>query len=83
MTQEIFHSPFFEDLAAILEVDPGELHEDFILHNDNWNSLAIVSAIVLLDEHFGIAIPGEKLRLCTTVGQLWQLIQSAQKDGGR
>jgi acyl carrier protein len=68
---------FEEDLAAILEVDPGELHDGFELHSGNWNSLAIVSAIVLIDEQFGVTIEGEKLRGCTSVGALWQLIQDA------
>jgi acyl carrier protein len=80
MTKENFNETFFEDLAAILEAEPGELTFDFPLHNDNWNSLAIVSAIVLLDEHFGIAIPGEKLRSCTTIGELIQMIKEARGE---
>jgi acyl carrier protein len=71
---------FMEDLAAILEADPEELHEEFSLHSENWNSLSIVSAIVLIDEQFGISIEGEKLRQCATVGALWDLIQKA-RDG--
>lgn len=68
---------FLEDLAAILEVERGELSDGFVLYRDNWNSLAIVSAIVLIDEQFGITIPGEKLRDCSSVGALCQLIQAA------
>lgn len=66
---------FFEDMAAILEADPTDLHEEFVLDRDNWNSLAIVAAIVLIDEQFGTTIEGDKLRECTSIGELWQLIQ--------
>jgi acyl carrier protein len=68
---------FMEDLAAILEVEPNELDDAFELNRDNWNSLAIVTAIVLLDEQFGIAIAGEKLRECSSIGALWNLIDAA------
>lgn len=70
-----------EDLAAILEADPEELNEQYPLHSDNWNSLSIVSAIVLIDEHFGISIEGEKLRQCSSLGALWGLIQAARNKG--
>lgn len=70
---------FLEDMSAILEVEVDELHDNFALDNDNWNSLAIVSAIVLIDEQFGLAIPGEKLRSCKSLGNLWALIKEAQK----
>ena len=69
---------FMEDLAAILEADPEELGEDFTLHSENWNSLSIVSAFVLIDEHFGISLEGEKLRQCSNLGALWNLIQAAR-----
>ena len=57
------NNEFLEDLAAILEVEMDELHDDFPFTIDNWNSLAIVSTIVLIDEQFGLAVPGEKLRV--------------------
>ena len=68
---------FMEDLAAVLEVEPEELQADFPFTRDNWNSLAIVSTIVLIDEQFGVAVEGEKLRECTSVGGLLELIQAA------
>jgi acyl carrier protein len=68
---------FKEDLAAILEVEPEEVTADLELHSGNWNSLSIVSTIVLIDEYFGTTIDGEKLRQCQSVGSLWELIQLA------
>jgi acyl carrier protein len=66
---------FMEDLANILEIDLLELNDDFVLDSDNWNSLSIVTAIVAIDEHFGLTVEGEKLRQCDNVGKLIQLIQ--------
>jgi acyl carrier protein len=77
MEVQMDNSQFKEDLAAILEVEPEEVTDDLELHSGNWNSLSIVSAIVLIDELFGVAIDGEKLRQCQNVGSLWQLIQAA------
>jgi acyl carrier protein len=73
---------FMEDLAAVLEVEPAELDDGFELNRDNWDSLAIVTVIVLLDEQFGIAITGDKLRECPSVGAMWNLIESAVKAKG-
>ena len=73
---------FMDDLAAILEIEPTELHMDYGLDRNNWNSLAIVAAIALIDEQFGINIEGDKLRACTSVGDLWQLIQNAVEVRG-
>jgi acyl carrier protein len=67
---------FMEDLAAILEVGLHDLNDGFVLDKSNWNSLAIVTAIVLIDEQFGIKIPGDKLRGCSSVGALWDLINN-------
>lgn len=77
MSKEVF----MEDLAAIFEIEPSELTMDYGLDRNNWNSLAIVAAIALIDEQFGINIEGDKLRQCSSVGGLWQLIQNGLEAG--
>jgi|GEM_PF-2996572 len=74
---------FWEDLAVILEVEPAELHEGLVLDGSNWNSLAIVSAIVSIDEQFGITVEGDRLRDCGNLGQLLQVVQAAVQDRTR
>lgn len=64
-----------EDLADVLEIEQNEINDDFVLGKGNWDSLAVVATISLIDEHFGITIKGDDLRNCPTVGALWQLIQ--------
>lgn len=70
MSKEVF----LDELAAILEVEPAELMDNFVLNRDNWDSLALVATIVLIDEQFGIAVEGKNLWDCTSIGSLWQLV---------
>lgn len=77
MSKEVF----MEDLAAIFEIEPSELNMDYGLDRNNWNSLAIVAAIALIDEQFEINIEGDKLRQCSSVRDLWQLIQNGLEAG--
>lgn len=72
----MINKQFLEDIAAVLEASPEELNNSFPFTRDNWNSLSIVSAIVIIDEHFGLTIPGEKLRDCQSFGDLIGLIKS-------
>jgi acyl carrier protein len=71
---------FLNDFADILEVEPAELSDAFAFTKDNWNSLAIVSTIVLIDEHFGVAVAGDKLVDSTSVGILFKHIEEAGAD---
>jgi acyl carrier protein len=66
---------FLTDLAEILEVEPTELVDEYLL-DGKWNSLAIVATIALIDEQFNVIIPGDDLRGATLVKDLWQLIQN-------
>lgn len=71
---------FLKDLAELLEVEPEDLHKDFILDDDNWDSLEIVSAIALIDMHFDITIEGKVLRDCKNVGSLLDIIEMKKTD---
>jgi acyl carrier protein len=64
-------------LAEILEVAPEELASDLALTADNWDSLAIVSTIGLIDECFGGTVSGGSLRACASVGALLELARHA------
>lgn len=70
-------SEFYEGLAEILEVEPGEVNADLALDEGNWDSLAIVSTIALIDEVFDKTISGEVLEGCKTVGDLEKAIDAA------
>ncbi len=66
--------PFLSDLAEVMETDPGELTAEFPLDDTNWDSLALVSTIALLEEHFHLTVPGDALRECQSVGDLLKLV---------
>lgn len=67
---------FLEELAEVLEVEPTDLSDSFELNGENWSSLALISAIALIDEHFDKTVSGEKLAECTTIRALTDLIES-------
>ena len=71
-------SEFYEGLAEILEVEPSEITPEFELSKDNWDSLAIVSTIALIDDVYDVAIHPNKLGEAKTVGELDRLVEAEQ-----
>ena len=69
-----------EGLAEILEVDVDTLTPDFSLTQANWDSLAIVSTIALVDDTHGLMLNGMKLSKCSSLADVLALIEKA-KDG--
>jgi acyl carrier protein len=66
---------FLVELADLLEIERQELISDYQLdENDNWDSLALISLIVMFDEHFQQIISNESLRKCNVVGDLLKLV---------
>jgi acyl carrier protein len=64
---------FFERMAEILEVPPGAVSADFRLAEGQWDSVAVMSTIALIDELSGAAVSGEQMNACATVGDLLEL----------
>ncbi len=58
-----------------------EIEDREIGLNDNfrefaeWNSLANLSLIAMVDEEFGVVIENAKFREVSTVGALWEMIE--------
>lgn len=46
---------------------------------ENWNSMAMVSFIAMVDEHFEFTVSPRSLRKCETVDQLLALIEPLNK----
>ncbi|MDQ3813334.1 MAG: acyl carrier protein, partial [Armatimonadota bacterium] len=61
---------FLAELAEVLEVNKADLTEDFPLNDSNWDSLAVLATIALIDEQLGITAPTTDLAQCTSVGEL-------------
>ena len=61
---------FITEFADVFEVDPSAINPEFSLIDNNWDSLAIISTIALLDEHFGVIVDGKKLASCTKASDI-------------
>ncbi len=61
-------------LDELLELPPGTLRGPEKLEElDNWNSLAAVEFVGLVDEHFGVTLAPRSLAGCSTVEDLVKL----------
>lgn len=65
---------FHEGLAEIFEIDIADLRPDLRLEEKNWDSLAIVSTIALIDDLYDKTVSADALAACTTVGDLDALV---------
>lgn len=64
-----------EKLADVLQVNAVDLNEDFILTADNWDSVAHLGAIAVIDEVCGIVVPTKALQECSSVGEVLKLVE--------
>ena len=66
---------FIELLADVLEIETSLINESLKLDvEDNWDSIAILSAIALIDDAYEIQLEGEDLRNCSNPKDLYDLI---------
>lgn len=64
-------SEFLNHLEAMLETDPGSLTGgEACADLDNWDSLAVLSYMALLDREFKLKVPWEQVQTCRTVDDL-------------
>ena len=69
---------FLSELAEIVEVDavaPGDVLEEF----EDWDSLAVLSVIAMIDGKYGVTVSGDQVRGAGTAGALFDLVQSKKK----
>ncbi len=62
-----------EIIADILEVEPEEVQEDMVLDDfETWDSVAVLSVIAMMDEHFGKYPHASEIRSYIKVGDLME-----------
>ena len=66
---------FLEDLAEVFEVDKDTLLNEFEWSPDNWDSLAIVSTIALVDQYFNVTLEVEDFIGTTSLEEFMGIIQ--------
>lgn len=63
-------------LEDMLELDEGDLTADMALENvDEYDSMAKLSLIVLMEDEFGLKLTGEIIRGFETVGDIIALME--------
>ena len=70
---------FMDGLAEIFEVQVAELEPESQLESFDWDSLAIVSSVVLIKDLYGIEIKGDILAEQVTVADLMELVTARSK----
>lgn len=69
-------STFLSVLADALEIEESSLTPNTHFDEIDWDSLAVISAIALIDEQFGVMIPGQDISECKGMPDLLSLIES-------
>ena len=67
---------FVDGFAEILEIDPASVVPTLDLAAHNWDSLAIVSTIALVDELYGVVLDGKSLSNCKTLSDVQSLVSA-------
>lgn len=68
---------FLKDFAKIIEIDKVEVRLDKPLQQyANYDSLALVSTIALVKQHFNVDIAWERIEECKTLNDLFNKINS-------
>lgn len=61
----------FEQLEDILELEPGTIKESDVIRDfENWDSMANLSVIAMLDDSFGVTITSQDFKNVITVNDL-------------
>ncbi len=65
-------------LEETLELDEGTLTADTVLADvDEYDSMAKLSLIVLMDDEFGVKLTGDMIKAFVTVGDILKLMVNA------
>ena len=69
---------FLKKIADILEMDLVEETDD-LKGFPQWDSLAVLSVIAMLDANYGVNLHAAEFQQVNTVGDLWALVQSKKQ----
>lgn len=68
-------------LEEMLEMDAGSLTPETVLKElENWDSLAMISLIALLDEKFSKKVPGKTIKSFQTVQDIINVMGESQNS---
>ena len=67
---------FLSALADALELESSALSPTTTFSEIEWDSLAVITTIALIDEHFGILVSGQAVGECSGIPDLLSLVKS-------
>lgn len=70
---------FCHNIAEILDVEevkPESVLQDF----EQWDSLAVLSVLAMVDSKYGVTIRANEIRAVVTAGDLVKLVEAKQKQ---
>jgi acyl carrier protein len=74
-------SRLFAAMDELLELDVGSVKRDVLLSDlPEWDSMAVVGFIAMVDEKFGIVLSANRLRECKTTTDLAQLVEDSNSS---
>jgi len=67
-------SEFLCLLDELIELEPGTLKGEETLDSlENWNSLAVIGYMALVNDHYGVIVSPKQISACTTIDELMAL----------
>ena len=67
---------FLAKLADVFEVDANTVTPDFPLAA-RWDSVAVLTAIALIDEQFDVTVPPDELTRCASAADVLALVDQS------
>jgi len=68
---------FLSLMEGLLELNPGSLHAaDRLDEIEEWDSLAVVGFLGMVDKHYHVTLDPEKVVNCQTVQNLSELVNT-------
>jgi acyl carrier protein len=78
IVSDMSEQEFIQAFEEILEMTPGTLTGSAKLEDlENWDSVAMVTLMSVVDEKCGVQLSPRKFASCQTVKDLYQLTQAA------
>ena len=63
--------------SAIDDVEPGSLSPESIFREvPQWDSLAALSVLVMVNSELNVTVSGNELKSCTTVGDIYRIVSA-------
>lgn len=75
----VMENEFLEKFKEALEIEDRDLNlSDKFREYEEWDSLAFLSVIAMIDEEYDVLIEGKDFKKLQTIGDVWNAIKERQ-----